>query len=209
MDFVSARLNMVESQVRTNDVTDVDLADAMRAIPRENFCPPDKGHLAYAEAEVEYAPGRRLLQPRDVAKLVFSARPQAGERALCIAAPYAAAMLARIGLTVTALETEDLDERIRAALSAEGVALHTGDLRAPPTGFFDVVIAEGAVAQTPDAWIARLAPGGRLGAVERHGPLGKAQLYTRSVNGSIARRTTFDSTPPFIKGFEPQAGFVF
>ena len=69
--------------------------------------------------------------------------------------------------------------------------------------------AQALLAQAPDAWVAHLAPGGRLGVVERHGPLGKAQLYARSLNGSIARRTTFDSTPPFIKGFEPKAGFVF
>lgn len=209
MDFVSARLNMVESQVRTNDVTDVDLADAMRAIHRETLCPPAKQHLAYAETEVEYAPGRWLLQPRDVAKLIFSARPQAGERALCIAAPYAAAVLARVGLAVTALEPEDSDARVRAALADEHVTVVGGDLLDPPEGPYDVVVAEGAVAQVPDSWVARLASGGRLAVVERHGVLGKAQLYVRSVNGGVARRTTFDSTPPFIGGFEPKTGFVF
>ena len=209
MDFVSARLNMVESQVRTNDVTDVDLVDAMRAIHRERFCPADKAHLAYAEKSVEYAPGRFLLAPRDVAKLVFSARPRAGERALVIAGPYVAAMLARVGLTVTALEPVDGDAGVRAMLDGEAVTVVGGDLAAPPAGPFDVIIAEGAVARTPDAWLSRLAPQGRLAVIERGEQLGKAQLYGRGADGRFARRTTFDAIAPYIAGFEPALSFEF
>jgi protein-L-isoaspartate(D-aspartate) O-methyltransferase len=209
MDFVSARLNMVESQVRTNDVTDLDLVDAMRAIHREAFCPADKAHLAYAEKSVEYAPGRFLLAPRDVAKLVFSARPRAGERALAIAGPYAAAMLARAGLTVTALEPADSDATVRAMLSGERVAVVGGDLLAPPAGPFDVVVVEGAVARTPGSWLESLAPGGRLAVIERGEQLGKAQLYSKGEDGGVARRTTFDAIAPYIAGFEPARAFQF
>src|SRR5690349_3087506 len=97
-DLAAARLNMVESQVRTNDVTDVRIQDAMRALPREEFLPADKGHLAYADIEAEHAPGRTLLKPRDLGKLLQALRPMPGERALAIAAPYAAAVLERMGL---------------------------------------------------------------------------------------------------------------
>jgi protein-L-isoaspartate(D-aspartate) O-methyltransferase len=92
-DLAAARENMVESQVRTADVTDVRLQDAMRDIAREQLMPEGKPYLAYADMEVEYAPGRWLLKPRDVAKLLQALRPMPGERALAIAAPYAAAVL--------------------------------------------------------------------------------------------------------------------
>ncbi len=75
MDFAAARLNMVESQVRTQDVTDVRIHDAMRELSRESFMPEGKAYLAYADASVEYAPGRCLMQPRDVAKLLQAVRP--------------------------------------------------------------------------------------------------------------------------------------
>src|ERR1700761_8742819 len=107
-DFAAARLNMVESQVRPSDVTDVRLHDAMRALARESFLPPAKAYLAYADIEAEYAPGRTLLKPRDVAKLLQAVRPMPGERALAICAPYAAAVLERLGLAVTKLEEGDL-----------------------------------------------------------------------------------------------------
>lgn len=208
MDFTSARLNMVESQVRTSDVTDVELVDAMRHVRREAFCPANKAHLAYAEAEVEYAPGRYLLTPRDVGKLLYALRPRAGERALATCAPYAAALLARMGLQVTALEPAEDDARVRAMLADEGVQVVGGDLRAP-SGTYDVVVAEGAVAEMPDGWVQALAPGGRLGAVVRQGVLGRAQVYTRGGDGVVGRRSAFDATASYIRGFEPQASFVF
>jgi len=188
-DLAAARLNMVESQVRTADVTDVRLHDAMRALPREDFLPPDKAHLAYADIEVEYAAGRALLKPRDVGKLLQALRPMPGETALAIAAPYAAAVIEHLGLTVTRIDGDDLTQ-------------------IPPDGRYDLIICEGAVSQAPQPWISALTIGGRLGVVERDGPVGKAVLYVRAEEGA-GRRDLFDATPPVLKGFAAQHGFAF
>jgi protein-L-isoaspartate(D-aspartate) O-methyltransferase len=185
-DFAAARLNMVESQVRTQDVTDVRIHDAMRSLPRERFVPAQKSHLAYADIEVEYAPGRWLRKPRDVAKLMQALRPMPGERALAISAPYAAAVLEELGAEVTRAEA--------------GEPL--------PAGEFDIVVCEGAVTRTPEAWTAALATNGRLGVVERDGPVGKAGLYVRADDG-IGRRDLFDAFPPVLAGFEAHHGFAF
>ena len=55
-DFAAARLNMVESQIRTADVTDLPLQDALRVVARESVVPASKAYLAYADADIEYAP---------------------------------------------------------------------------------------------------------------------------------------------------------
>jgi len=78
-DLTAARINMVESQVRTSDVTDYEVQDAMRQVAREDFC-GGKTHLAYADVEVEYAPGAFLLKPRDLAKLLQALNPGPGRR---------------------------------------------------------------------------------------------------------------------------------
>ncbi|MFL5294775.1 MAG: protein-L-isoaspartate O-methyltransferase family protein [Phenylobacterium sp.] len=188
-DLAAARLNMVESQVRPADVTDVRIHDAMRALAREDFMPPAKAYVAYADIEVEYAPGRFLLKPRDVAKLVQAVRPMPGEQALAIAAPYAAAMLERLGLSVARLEE--------------------GDLATPPSGQkFDVILCEGAVGRVPPAWLAALSLKGRLGVVERDGPVGKACVYVSAEDG-VGRREVFDATPPVLPGFAAEHGFAF
>lgn len=211
LDFAAARENMVENQVRTNDVTDLGVQDAMRLVRRERLCPPGKLHLAYAEAPVEYAPGYSLMEPRDVAKLLQGLRPQPGERVLAIAAPYAAAVLAAMGLKTvlrlpTGVETGDLV----AHLQEDGIPTVAGDLAAEDdNGPYDVIVVEGAVHRAPAAWLGMLHLGGRLGVIERQGPVGRARLYTRSDDNVVSDRLLFDATPPMLPGFEPAPAFQF
>lgn len=187
-DFAAARLNMVESQIRTADVTDLPLQDALRVVARETVVPPSKAYLAYADADIEYAPGRWLLRPREVGKLLQALKPREGEKALAIAAPYAAAVLEKMGLVVTRLEGDDL--------------------KTAPAGTFDVIICEGAVAAAPKSWRDALAVGGRLGVVERTGPVGRAVIYLRAEDG-VGRRLDFDASPPILAGFEVEPSFSF
>lgn len=187
-DFAAARLNMVESQVRTNDVTDVRIHDAMRAIPRETLAPADKAFQAYADTGVEYAPGRFLLRPREVSKLLQALKPKAGEKALAIAAPYAALVLEAIGVSVERFDGEDL--------------------KAVPGSGYDLIVVEGAVTRAAESWLRALAPGGRLGVIEREGPTGKAVVYLNDGDG-VSRRILFDAMAPVLTGFEPEAGFAF
>jgi protein-L-isoaspartate(D-aspartate) O-methyltransferase len=206
LEFTAARENMVENQVRTNDVTDLAIQDAMREVKRETVCPPDKLHLAYAEAAVEYAPGYFLLQPRDVAKLLQGLRPREGERALAIAAPYAAAVLSAIGLSVTLR----MPDGVAAPGGGDGLNVSSGDISAfVEDAPFDVIVVEGAVHKAPAAWTEMLAEGGRLGVIERDGPVGRARLYQRGIDGLVSSRTLFDATPPILSGFTPAPAFAF
>jgi protein-L-isoaspartate(D-aspartate) O-methyltransferase len=178
-DFAAARSTMVDSQVRTSDVTDLAIQDAMRAFARESLLPEVKRGLAYADAEIEYAPGRWLLRPMYVAKLLQALRPRAGETVLAIAAPYAGEILRSMGLIVTRLDD--------------------GDLKAV-SGAYDLIVCEGAVGAVPESWKTTLAPAGRLGVVERDGPVGRAMLYLR-IGGRVGDRSLFDCTPPVMAGF--------
>ncbi|HSZ50412.1 MAG TPA: protein-L-isoaspartate O-methyltransferase [Caulobacteraceae bacterium] len=187
-DFAAARTNMVDSQVRPLDVPDISIQDAMRSIRREDFVPAAKRALAYADAELEYSAGRWLLRPRDVAKLIHALAPRAGETALAISAPYAGAVLQRIGLDVASCDA-------------------AGPLPAREGGW-RVIICEGSVSKAPQAWVDALAPGGRLGVVERDSVLGRAMVYLRGP-AAVGARPVFDSTPPLLAGFERPVSFVF
>ena len=187
-DFAAARLNMLDSQVRPSDVTDHALQDAIAVVARETLLPAAKAFAAYADVEVEYAPGRWLMRPRESAKLLQALAPRAGETALAIAAPYVAAVLGAMGVTVSRLDE--------------------GDLSAVPAGPFDLIVSEGAVSRAPEPWKSALASGGRLGVVERNGPMGKAFVYVRADDG-VSGRASFDSAPPYLTGFEPVHGFAF
>jgi protein-L-isoaspartate(D-aspartate) O-methyltransferase len=185
-DYQAARLTMVESQVRTSDVTDLHVQDAMRVVAREALCPADKRGLAYADAEIEYAPNLHLLRPRAIGKLLQALLPRPGEAALAIAAPYGAAVLRQVGCAVDAIAVD----------------------KAPAKDKYAVIVVEGAVHEVPAAWTAALAEGGRLAVIVRQGPMGKARLYERR-GGQLACREAFDAAAPFLPGFEPKAQFAF
>jgi protein-L-isoaspartate(D-aspartate) O-methyltransferase len=185
-DYQAARLTMVESQVRTSDVTDLYVQDAMRLAPREALCPAGKKEVAYADAEIEYAPGLFLLRGRAIGKLLQALKPRPGEKALAIAAPYGGQVLKQIGCACDEIAAD----------------------KTPAKGQYDVIVVEGAVSEAPAAWCAALAEGGRLAVIVRQGPMGKARLYERC-GGQIVWREVFDAPAPFLPGFEPKAQFAF
>jgi protein-L-isoaspartate(D-aspartate) O-methyltransferase len=209
MDFTAARNNMVESQVRVNDVTDEGMQHAMRHIARERLCAPAQSFGAYGEVESPIAPGRVLMKPRDIAKLLQALEPKAGEKALAIAAPYAAAVMAKIGVSV--FEQEG-DPRamvvIEPYLRELGVTTVVADLKTPTGAQYDILIAEGAVAELPDAWLKALKVGGRLAVVVRSGAMGHARVYIRLEQG-FSEREVFDSAPSVLPGFEASPTFQF
>ncbi|CAN5272480.1 protein-L-isoaspartate O-methyltransferase [soil metagenome] len=208
MDYSAARKVMVDSQVRVNDVTDRGLQAALLTVPRERFCAPDKAWAAYAEVEVEIAGGRKLMMARDVAKLLQALQPRVGETALAIAAPYAAAVLASMGVAVTAQDSDQaVADVVAEGLADAGVALVVAPLSAPSGGDYDIIVSEVGVAVRPEAWIAALKVGGRLAVVERSDAAGKAVLYIRGREG-VSRRELFDSNPEVVAEMAPVLAFA-
>ena len=209
MDFVAARKMMVDSQVRVNDVTDRALQAALLAVPRERFCAPDRAFSAYAEAECEIANGRMLMLPREVAKLLSAVEAAPGEKALAIAAPYAGAVLARLGAKVTAQEADQAAlDVVAPALAEAGVETVVAPFAQPQGEGYDIIVSEGAVAGRPQSWLGALAVGGRLTVVERIGAGGRGILYVRGRDG-FSRRDLFDAAPPMLAGMTPEPAFSF
>jgi protein-L-isoaspartate(D-aspartate) O-methyltransferase len=158
----------------------------MRVAPREALCPAGKRGMAYAEAEIEYAPGLYLLRPRAIGKLLQALRPRPGDKALAICAPYGGQVLKQIGC-----ETDEL--------AAD---------KTPAKGKYAVIVVEGAVDVVPASWTAALADGGRMAVIVRQGPMGKTRVYER-VDGQIVWREVFDAAASFLPGHEPKAQFAF
>ncbi len=215
-DYVQQRLNMVDTQVRTNDVTDPRIHAAMREVPRERFVPAAKRALAYADQPMEVARGRFLLDPRTFSKLLHLCQVKAEDRVLDVACAtgYSSAIIARMAARVTALE-EDVD-LVRVAveamqsLGATKATVVQGQLT---TGFkanapYDVIFINGSVEEIPDAMLAQLAEGGRLAAIVQKGAGGHAELYVKQ-HGRVGRRPDFDASTPALVGFKKAVGFVF
>ena len=76
------RLNMVESQVRTSDVTDRRIIKAMLEVPREKFVPAALASMAYMDEPVPVGACQRRQSPGSAgAAHVRQARAAGGDRA--------------------------------------------------------------------------------------------------------------------------------
>lgn len=223
MDFETARLNMVESQIRPNGITDYRIIAAMRALPRHEFVPQALQNLAYMDENLPLTGpnegGRRryLMEPMTFARLVQMAEITPRSLVLDVGCGmgYSTAVLAQLAESVVALEEDEgLAERASEALSLQNIvngAVVTGRLRDgyAAEGPYDAIVLEGAVAEVPQALLDQLREGGRLVAVVGMGRMGRATVMTRN-NGAISARAVFDAGIPVLPGFEPAENtFVF
>ena len=218
--FSTARQNMVDCQVRTNDVTDHRIIDAMMAVPREAFVPEGLRTIAYLDRDLDVAEEggtrRYLLAPRLTGKLLQSAEITASDNVLVVgcATGYLAALAARLVARVTATESDPaLVARAQAILAQTGVANVTVKAAAPiqgdPAGApFDVIILNGATEIAPEALYGQLAEGGRLVGVFAKTHPARATIVTRS-HGDLGNRVLFDAAAPVLPGLERVPGFVF
>ena len=216
MDFAVARTKMMASQIRTSDVSDPAVVEAMSAVPRELFVPPANRDFAYIDEDLAIGKGRYLIEPSVLARLLQLADLQPSDNVLVVGAGigYSAAVMARLVNSVVALESDmTLATQAVKALAevAPGqVSVVTGDLKAgwPAKSPYDVILVDGAVSALPVGFKPQLADGGRLVCVVRDGPVGRATLVTRS-GDSYGSRQEFDAMTPVLPGFEKQPKFVF
>ncbi len=216
-DYAAARLNMVESQVRPNKVTDPRLLEALLEVPREGFVPDQLRGVAYVDEDVPLGGGRFLMEPMVFARLVQTAAVKPDDTVLEVGCGtgYGAAVLARLAARVVTLESEpELGRQAEANLRRLGVSnakvvsgpLSGGYAAAAP---YAVILFAGAVERVPPTVTEQLAEGGRLVAViAPSGEPGRATLITR-VGGALSRRVVFDAGTPVLPGLQLEPGFAF
>ncbi len=208
---------MINGQIRTNDVFDQRILDAIAAVPRETFVPESVTHLAYSDACVPLGGGRVLLDPRTFAKLLQLANLERTDLVLDIApgTGYSSAVLGQLCDAVVSVE-EDPDlvksaERNLGSIDVTGTVKCVQARHAdghPGDGPYDVIFVNGAITEPPEAWAQQLKSGGKLLAVVNHGPTGRARLFVKD-GTSLMGRDAFDATLPLLPGFQRPQRFAF
>jgi len=211
---------MVDGQVRTNDVTDHRIIDAMMTVPREAFVPEELRALAYLDRDLDVGGDgdvrRYLLAPQITGKLLQAAEIAAGDNVLIVgcATGYLAALAAPLGARITATESaQALVSRAQAILAELGIGNVTVKAAAPAEGDpagapFDVIILNGATEIAPESLFGQLGEGGRLVGVFAGTHPARAMIVTRS-HGDLGNRVLFDAAAPVLPGLNRVPGFVF
>ena len=218
-DMQIARSHMVDCQIRTNGVIDNKVLDAFEAVPREKFVPANKAAVAYTDKPLDLGSGRYLMDPMTHARMVQALALKPSDVLLDVGTGcgYAAAIASGLVTTVLSLGTRQA-EQDKVDTTLNGVDIHNvvfvkGKLvqGLPDQAPFDAVFLSGAVAQMPDNLLDQLGLGGRAVAVVRpdEKSVGQVTLFVKDETGHVSSRVLFESSLPYLAGFEPKEAFVF
>jgi protein-L-isoaspartate(D-aspartate) O-methyltransferase len=214
------RRMMVDCQIRTFDVTNTDVLDAMQDCPRELFVGDNNAGIAYSDACLVVSgesETRRLLAPMVLARLLQNCELTGICRVLDIAGAsgYSAAIIAKLAGEVVALESDAGFTRAAAAnfakLGLRNASAVTGDMTVPKAerGLFDVILVNGAVEAGLEGLFASLKPGGRLLTISRVGGRAPKAIRYDFIGGAIGSRPLFEANASMLTKFRAAQGFAF
>ncbi len=217
MDFSTARYNMVESQIRPNGITNVELISALAEIERENFVPDARKAVSYADEDLQVGNDRFLLEPMVLGRLLQMAEIKESDLVLDVgpATGYSTAVISKLAESVVGIEQDTaLCEQAGDTLLEMGIANaaiicgeHVKGVASEAP--FDVIVLNGRVSEVPQALFDQLEEGGRLVGVVGDKYLAKATVYTKD-KGQMVSHSVFDASALALSGVEtPKASFQF
>lgn len=218
-----ARFNMVQQQIRPWDVHGEAVLDALYTLRREDFVPPSHYHQAFMDVSIPLteAPdaleqGLCMFSPKIDARMINDLEIQPHERVLEIGtgSGYSAALLSRCAKEVVTLEINpELAETARENLESAGctnvqVRVADGSSDALAEGPFDVIVLSGSVEVLPEALLAHLKDGGRLGVIVGRAPVMRFTIVAKQ-DGKLITTTPWDTVAPRLSGFATAPRFTF
>lgn len=208
VDFTAMRAAMVASQLRTSDVNAAAVVAAMSSVAREDFMPAARRDTAYVDRPIPLGNGRAVNPPLATGRILTIADIAPGDRVLLLgdATGYAAALLAHMGASVTAVDENAPAAPLPASVSWVKGKGRDGHAAGAP---YDVILIDGAAGEFPAALSAQLADGGRMamGRIER----GVARLVSgRKAGGTVGFVSHADMEMATVPGFEAKhPDFIF
>ena len=211
-----ARQNMVENQVRTWEVLDPRVLDALRDVPREDFVPARYRDVAFADTALPIGHGETMLKPVIEGRFLQALALTPADRVLEIGtgSGFLTACIARLAGHVTSVEIHaDLADSARARLAAlhvRNVRLEIADAMRDFTTAetFDVVVVGAAVFALSDRLRNWVKPGGRLLAVVGESPAMQALLCTRADATHWTQDSLFETDLAYLTNAEPPRRFT-
>ena len=211
MNVDSARLQMVEQQIRAWSVLDPRVLDAMGRVAREAYVPAAFTNAAYADAPIPLGGGHSMLAPSLDGRILQAIALSPGESVLEIGtgSGFLSACLSALGASVRSVEIEaGLAAAATQRLKADGrlsVSVEHADATAlAPTPSYDAVVLSASLPAYDARYEQWLRPGGRLFVVVGAGEPMEALLVTRVGDGEFQHESLFETViEPLVHATTP------
>lgn len=198
---VASLEQMIAQQVRTCDVLDPRVLDAMRSVPREGFVAAPLRALAFADCALPLPLGKRMLTPMIAGRILQALEAEPGERVLEIGtgSGYLSACLAAMGARVRSLELHaEIAQLARHNLRSTGareVEVEVADgTRLAIEGGFDAIVLTASLPVYDPRYAAALKHGGRLFVVVGQAPVMEARIVRRLGASEYTSTALFETT---------------
>ena len=216
MDTLAARHQMVDQQIRTWEVLDPRVLDALAAVPREAFVPTAYRELAFADAPIPIGLGQTMLAPKVQGRILQALGINSGDSVLEVGSGtgYLSACL-----SLLAAATHSID------IHAEFIALAQANLRsvagapvqfeirdafaAAALGEYDVVAVTGSLPVYDTRFERSLRIGGRLFVIVGGAPVMDAILVRRVDGNEWIRESLFETVVEPLINATAAPKFVF
>jgi protein-L-isoaspartate(D-aspartate) O-methyltransferase len=217
MNIEQARFNMVEQQIRPWEVLDQAVLDLLYVVRREDFVPQAYQALAFSDLEIPIGEGETMLQPKVEARILQEVAPGGTDRVLEVGtgSGYMAALLAHRARHIHSVEISPALKRLgEGNLRRAGIVNVTVEQGDAARGWskhapYDVIVLTGSTPVLPEAFLAQLAPGGRLFAVVGEAPVMSARLVTAVGGGSFNTVDLFETVLRPLRNALEREKFVF
>ena len=168
--YEAERRRMVKEQIAGRGIHDQRILDAMQAVPRHLFVPPNYRHQAYSDGPLSIGGGQTISQPYIVALMTLLLNLKGDEKVLEVGtgSGYQAAILAHLARDVYTIERDpylaDRAWKVLSDLGLKNVYLHVGDgskgfeSKAP----YQAILVTAAAPSVPQTLLDQLDDCGRL-----------------------------------------------
>ena len=197
---------MIDTQLRSRDIRNSAVLDAMRRVPRHEFVPENLRDRAYDDGPLPIGEGQTISQPYIVAYMTQAIEPAKTDRVLEIGtgSGYQAAVLAELVKEVYTIEiVPTLAASSSALLTKLGytnIRMREGDGYAgwPEAAPFDKIVVTAAPETIPQALVDQLRVGGIMAV-----PVGRGfqtmMLVQKTATGTVTKKTMDVMFVPMIK----------
>ncbi len=159
-NFKKERQQMVKKQLKSRDITDNQVLNAMAKVPRHLFVPKQLREFAYADHPLSIGHNQTISQPYVVGLMCQLLELKGTEKVLDVGtgSGYQAAVLSHLAKEVISIEViPDLAESARQRLKNIGyenvkVIVGDGSKGAPNYAPFNAIISAAASEDVPQAW---------------------------------------------------------